>query len=226
MSNIVKRQPTNLAGRAAHVRERISKINQAVSEYYIETGVLLKEAKENGYWKEWGAYETFDQAIQGLNDAGEIDFGWRNARNFIAVADMLDQAGMDKDELKKLPISKLREIAAVPDVKAQKKLLEAAPEQTTAEVQAAAKKARKKAYGEDEDDEKDPLHPRTFMTTDSQRTMIDDCIKHARQIYGIGDTVPDVAVLVDYILADWKSSAPTIEAEEIEGGLGVVSAAA
>jgi hypothetical protein len=195
--------------RAKAVRERIVAISKQVSEAYIENGLLLREYKENGYYKEDG-YDSFDEAIQGLHDAGQIDYGPRNARNFIKVVEMIDQHGLDAKKVGEIPISKLREIATVQDQKQQQKLLEAANDMTVAEVQAKTRAIRNKA------DETDPLHPITLMTTQSQREVFERCLKAARRVWSVNEDVPDAAVLIDHLLSDWELGLPAIEAEAIE----------
>lgn len=192
----------SLVKRAQFVRDRIVTLHKAASEIVLETGVLLQEYKSQGYFLEQG-YDSFDSAIEDWQSKGLVDFGPRNARNFIAIVNMVQARGLKVDDVKEMPVSKLREIASIPIAEEQARLLEAAKTMTTAEVQREAKQLRDKAHGR----ESDPLHPITLMTTESGREHFRNCIKTARTVYALSDDMPETAVLIDHILADWYTNA-------------------
>ena len=198
----------SLPGRADYVRARLVAISRTAAEMVMEVSILLREVKENAYWAEYG-FPSFDAFILDLREQGQLEFGPRQARHLLQVADMFTQNGITAEQVGDLGISKLKEIASIPMADEQRKLLEAAKGMTTFEVQQAAKVARDKAYGR----ESDPLAPWTFMTTDSQRTFLKDCLALGRKLYAIEDTVSDVTVLVDYMLAEWHGYA--IEQEKL-----------
>jgi hypothetical protein len=148
-----------------------------------------------------------------MKDSGQLDYGARQARHFVAIVDMVEALNITGDEVNKLGISKLREIASVKDSKQQLELLGAASNSSVADIQKAAKRIRDKAAGRDED----PLDPVTLLLTVTQKQFYKECIEHGRKLSGLGeDKVPDVAILIDVILADWTSGLPemTTPAEE------------
>lgn len=189
--------------RAVYVKERLAAINKQHNELILENGLLLREYKANGYFKEDG-YESFDEAIESLHEKGVLDYGARNARHFIAIVDMVDRLELTSAEIKAIGVSKLREIAALKSETEQRRLLSEATNKTVGEIQKEAKRLRDKAAGRDTD----PLNPTTHMFTDTQKGFFKECIRRARTEYAIEDNVPEAAVLVDYILADWHSGLP------------------
>jgi hypothetical protein len=211
MSAIVPTKPASITAkdRAQFVSSRLQEISKSMAEYFIETGQLLKEYKDNGYYKEEG-YDSFDQAIEQMHQDGKLDFGSRNARNLIGVVEMALDNGLKPADLEGISISKLRELATLPK-EAQKKMLPTAAETPVAEIQAEAKKIRHKARGHDVD----PLDYITLPTTATGKTAFNTAIATARRINSIADNVPDHAVLIDVILAEWMSGQET-EAESIE----------
>lgn len=218
MSAIVKSvqgEVVESPARSMFVRERLVAINRDMSEKYIENGLLLLELKTNGYYREWG-YESFDECIEHMHQQGLVDYGSRNARNFIAVAEMIGRLELSAEDVQKIAISKLREIASLPSPESQRKMLDAAQTMSVDDVQREAKKIRDQAAGRDVD----PLRPYTFMMTDTQHTFTRECLTDARRVYSIDDEVSDANVLVDVLLADWKSGLPEVEAQEIEAHLG------
>lgn len=189
--------------RAAFVKARLLEINAHANSIIIENGMLLREYKDNGYYKSDG-FQSFDEAINSYQASGLLDYGARNARNFIAIVDMIDAHGIDPKQIEAVGVSKLREIATLPDAD-QKKLLDGASDMTVAEVQKEAKRLRDKAHGRDTD----PLSPVTLMLSETQKVLYTDCIKAARVTYGIAETAGDAAVLIDFILAEWMSGVHT-----------------
>lgn len=187
-------------GRAVQVRERLAAINAQHNDLVLENGLLLKEYKENAYFKEEG-FKSFDEAIDTMHERGVLDYGARNARHFIAIVEMVQDLGLEAADVKQLGVSKLREIASIKDKDQQRQLLEEAKTKSVGEVQRRAKQLRDKAAGRDTD----PLDPMTLMMTETQKAFFRECIAAARIEYGINDTVPEVAVLVDYVLAEWFS---------------------
>jgi hypothetical protein len=187
--------------RALFVKNRIIQINQTAGDLILETGQLLLEYKTNRYWAEDG-HDSFDAAIDALQDRGQISFGSRNARNLMAVFEMVSKLGDGAEAAKELGMSKLREIASLRNDGDRQKLLAAAKDMTVEEVQKAAKGARDKAAGRDVDPT-DPIIIRHATAT--QRKFYEECIAVARKEYSLNDDVPEAAVLVDCLLADWRS---------------------
>jgi hypothetical protein len=197
--------------RAGYVKTRLLSINAQANDIVIENGILLKEYKENGYYREDG-YKTFDDAIQAMQDKGQLDYGPRNARNFIAIADMMANLNLLPENVEAIGVSKLREIATLPVVEDKRKLLETATEMSVGEVQREAKRLRDKALGR----ESDPLVPVILKTTESQHEFFRECISEARRIYSLSENMSDASVLIDAILAEWHSEKDHREAEQIE----------
>lgn len=213
MSAIIKKGHTTVSSkdRAKFVSKRLQELSKSMAEQYIETGMLLKEYKDNAYYKEDG-YESFDEAIEAMHDEGKLDFGARNARNLVSIVEMAGANGMKPEELEGISISKLREIASLP-ASEQKKMLPQAKEMSVADVQQQAKQIRHKARGHDVD----PYDPIILKdATATMKTAFNQAIAEARRIFGIPDEVSDTVVLVDHILADWLAGAPQAEAEAIE----------
>jgi hypothetical protein len=202
MSGIVKKGNTSLDAkdRPDFIKRRLAELTKSMAEQFIETGVLLKEYKDNAYYKEHG-YESFDEAIEGMQSNGELDFGSRNARNMIAVAEMVSNAGIAAGDLKDISVSKLREIATLP-ASEQKKMLPQAKDMSVADVQQKAKEIRHKAKGHDVD----PYDPIIFKdATATAKTALNETIAMARRHAQLPDNVPDFVVLVDVICAEYVS---------------------
>lgn len=189
--------------RATYVRTTLKDLNKRAGELILENGLLLREMKANGYWKEWG-FQSFDACIAQMQVNGELDYGPRQARNFIAIIEMVDTLGIDGATVDELSISKLREIASLPTPDAQRRLLERAKTLDVASVQAEAKQARDKAHGRDTD----PLKPFVLHTSETQRQFIHECMTRAREVYGLDDDISETAILVDCILPEWFTSVP------------------
>jgi hypothetical protein len=184
--------------RARFVIDRLKSINKTASELIYENGLLLREYKSGAYFKLEG-YKTFDEAINMMQQKGELDYSSRNARNFIAIVDMFDTLAISPADASNIGVSKLREIATLEETE-QRKLLAEAPEMSVADVQKAAKRIRDKAAGRDVD----PLDPLTIYVSETQKQLVYDCVSLARKVYGINDEVP-VADVLEAILADWHS---------------------
>lgn len=200
-------------GRATYIKQRLEAINKSHSDLILENGYLLLEYKTGAYWKEDG-YESFDQAIDKMQEDGKVDYGHRNAYHFIRIVLMIDKLGIEPGEIKALGVGKLRQIATLADTQQQMNLLEEAPDMTVGEVQAKVKALKDKAAGR----ETDPLDPVTLLMTETQKTFYKFCIERGRQLGAVPDEVPDVAVLIDVILADWNSGLPDAEhTRESEG---------
>ena len=204
--------------RAQFVRTRLGQINKSASEIIIENGILLIEVKEQSLYKEWG-WSSFDEAINAMQESGELSYGARQARNFLAIGYMISNLELTPADIDKIGIGKLREIATVPGIDTKQKLLAESAEMSTSEVQKEARRLRDAAAGR----ETDPLEPVTLMMTSTMRQFFGDCVSKAREVYEINDDVPVVAVLVDSILPEWFSSAehplPVITGAVIEDDL-------
>lgn len=188
------------ADRGASIRAKLIANSGQAQDLILSTGLLLREYKGGAYFREDG-HKTFDEAIEALKEQGQLDYGARTARHMIAVVDMVEVLNISADEVKRLGISKLREIATLKDSKQQLALLGEAGQKSVGEVQRAAKALRDKAAGRDVD----PLDPVTLLMTETQKGFYKECIEKARMIAGLSDDVPEAAVLVDVILADWNS---------------------
>jgi hypothetical protein len=204
---------TQKQGRAAEVRNRLAAINSQHNDLVLENGLLLKEYKDNVLFKEEG-YASFDIAIDTLHEQGVLDYGARNARHFIAIVEMVQNLALDAASVKQIGVSKLREIASLKSEAAQRKMLDEAKDKTVGEIQREAKQLRDKAAGRDID----PLDPVTLMMSETQKAFFKTCIAQARIEYGVNDNVPDVAVLVDMVLADWFSGTSGAVAVNTETG--------
>jgi hypothetical protein len=186
------------ANRGPQIKAKLAEYGQQAADLILQNGLLLREYQSGGYYKEDG-HKNFDEAIEAMKNAGLLDYGARQARHFIAI-------NIGAEEVKRLGMSKLREIASVKDTKDQLALLGSASQRSVAEIQKEAKQLRDKAAGRDTD----PLDPVTLMMTETQKEFYAECIERGRLISGLDPgKVPDVVVLVDVILADWLSGAPT-----------------
>lgn len=202
--------------RSQYVKTRLLEINKQASNIIIENGLLLREYLTKNYWQDDG-FGSFEQAIKSLQDSGQLDYGVRNARNFIAIVDMVDKLGLDPTLVDELGISKLREIAGLSQMPGeQRRLLDAAGEMSVAEVQTEAKRLRGKASGQD----LDPLVAVPFKISETQRGFLMDCLRTAREIYAIESVVPDAVVLVDLILPDWFAGSAQAKQEEARQEVG------
>lgn len=198
-------------GRAQFVKQRLRDINTLHNDLIIENGLLLREYQANAYFKEDG-FKSFDEAIEALHERGELDYGARNARHFIAIINMVEALNIGPEEVKAIGVSKLREIASLKDSQSQLALLGAAAQKSVGEIQKEAKRLRDKAAGR----ETDPLNPITLMMTDTQKQFYKECIERGRLLSGAKDEVPEVAILVDVILADWFSGAADAHSDPAE----------
>src|SRR5688500_15498532 len=126
-----------LTDRAQYVRDRISAINRTVTESVYENAMLLQELKENAFYREYG-YGSFDEGIRAMQDRGEIDYGPKQARNFLRIAATAALLGMSDGDIAALGMSKMRAIAGAPgDVNLKREMVEQAREMTVAEVEKA-----------------------------------------------------------------------------------------
>src|SRR3954466_552576 len=195
--------------RGVHIKARLLQLGKQAADLILSSGILLREYRSGAYYKEDG-HASFDVAIEAWKDAGLIDYGARQARHLIAVVDMCESLNIEGPEVNKLGISKLREIASIKDPQQQLALLGQAGQKSYSEVQAEAKRIRDKAAGRDTD----PLDPVTLLMSVTQKAFYKEAIGRGRQLSGLGeDKVPDVAVLVDVILADWMSGAADVNTE-------------
>lgn len=199
-----------LQTRSSFVRDRLLSLNKNAAQLVMENGALLREYKQRQYYVEEG-YASFDMAIDDMHDRGMLDYRCRQARNFIAIVDMVDQLGIDPKEIPEIGMSKLREIATTraPDTR---HLLEAAKDMSVSEVQAEARKIRDKAAGRDTD----PLKPWVVKTTESQMMFAEEAILEARRIYQLPEDCPEAAVLIDHVMAEWFTNKDTWESEQAE----------
>jgi hypothetical protein len=205
--------------RAEWVRTRLSELNHSAGELIIENGLLLLEMKKNGYHRELG-YKSFDDCLTGKQQRGEIDYGPRQARNFLNIVALVNEVGLSSGDLDTIAISKLREIATLPASTDEKRdFLERAKGMSVAEVQAEAKRRRDKHFGHDTD----PIKPFPLNTSDTQRQFLVECLQKARRVYAIDNAVSDTSVLVDAILPEWFTSAaaddlpPQTSSDETDG---------
>lgn len=191
----------NSKDRAKFIITRLKDLTKELQQGFIETGQLLKEFMDNALYKEQG-YKSFNEAIDGMQAKGELDFGARNARNMINVATMVSSAQLSAKDLQAIPVSSLREIATLPP-KEQQKLLPNAKDMSVAEIQEKCKAIRHKVKGHDVD----PYDPIIFKdATATAKTALNEAIARARQLHRLPETMPDFAVLVDVIVAEWSAS--------------------
>jgi hypothetical protein len=198
-------------GRAEFVKNRLLEINKHANSLIIESGTLLSEYKANGYHREDG-FKSFDEAIEAYHASGLLDYGARQARYLIAVVQMVTQLGIPAEDVEKLGVSRLREIASAPGEASQRQLLEAAKNMSVSDVQKEARKLRDKAMGR----ESDPFEPYMIKTTESQRAFLKECLTEARRIYSLDEGVSDAVVLIDVLLTGWFNTRPQHEAEQVE----------
>lgn len=187
--------------RAVAIRDRLIALNRQAAELILQNGLLLKEIKDNAIYREWG-YESFDEAIERMNEDGALDYGSRQARNFILIVEMTQRQGLGQSDIEGVSISKLREIATVHDPGKQMQMLKAAPDMSVKQVQQEARKARDKELGRDVD----PLHPVTLMFTETQRTLYYDAVAKAKIVFSFDDNT-NPANVVEAILAEFMASA-------------------
>jgi hypothetical protein len=191
------------AGRGKDIKAKLVEFGRRAADLILQNGLLLREYRSGGYFTEDG-HKSFDDAIEAMKDSGQLDYGARQARHFIAIVDMVEALNIGPAEVGKIGMSKLREIASLKDPKDQLALLGKADQVSVGDIQREAKAIRDKAAGRDTD----PLDPITLLMTETQKTFYTECIEHGRLLSGLDkDKVPDVAVLVDVILADWMSGA-------------------
>lgn len=198
--------------RGEHIRQELARLSKELSQFIMTTGALLREYKGGGYFKEDG-YDSFDEAIEAFKQQGLLDYGARQARNLIAIIDLVDAVMLSAEDVNKLGISKLKEIASVRDLTEQRRLLEEAKDKPYDEVKREAKRLRDKAAGR----ETDPWEGRVeLLMTQSQMTLYKHCIRAARLMAGMSDDVPEAVVLCDVILADFSSGLPDMSAPDNE----------
>lgn len=196
--------------RPEFVKERLIQINNAAADLYLENGLLLREYKENGYYKAHG-YASFDEAVETMKQQGLLEYGARQARHFIDIVNMTEKLQLGSADIKDIGMSKLREIASVRNEDQQRRLLAEAPDKPFSEIQREAKQARDKIAGR----ESDPFMPIILKnTTQSQHEFFMTCMREARNLYRLPDDMTDGVILTDVILTAWFNSREAIEAEE------------
>jgi hypothetical protein len=190
-------------GRGSQLKAQIIGLSSQAADLILRNGLLLREYRSGAYYKEDG-FESFNTAVEAWKAQGLIDYGARQARHLIAIVDMVDALSITPGEINKLGISKLREIASLKDPQQQLAMLGGADQKSFADIQAEAKQLRDKAAGRDTD----PLDPVTLLMSVTQKQFYKDAIERGRKLSGLTeDKVPDVAILIDVILADWMSGA-------------------
>jgi hypothetical protein len=191
------------ATRGLDLKNKILSLGKQAADLILTSGCLLREYMSGGYYKEDG-HKSFNDAIEAWKAQGLIDYGARQARHLIDVVSMVEALSISPEEINKLGISKLREIASLKDPQQQLAMLGAADQKSFADIQAEAKQLRDKAAGRDSD----PLDPITLLMSATQKQFYKACIERGRKLSGLTeDKMPDVAILVDVILADWMSGA-------------------
>jgi hypothetical protein len=188
-------QAISATARAEYVKTRLVELNKQASETILQTGLLLKEYRNERYFASDG-FESFDQALEAWHNSGLLSFGARQARNLIAVTEMAEKMSLKGEDIERIGISRLREIATVKSVDDQRRLLDSAEDMSVTEVAKEAKRLRDKAAGR----EHDPLDPVTILLTTTQKQFYLECIETARQVFALEENVPPAAVLVDTIL--------------------------
>jgi hypothetical protein len=102
-----------------------------------------------------------------MQDAGHLDYGARQARNFIKIVEMTATHGLSDGDIEGVSISKLRQIATVPKTE-QPRMLKAAPTMSVKQVEQEARVLRDKALGRDTD----PLHRHDHVHRVAARALV------------------------------------------------------
>jgi hypothetical protein len=104
---VVRLELTHL--RAEVVRERIYEIKDDLVSKSLELGHLLKEARDNQYHVEWGC----SQFGQWVENASGLDMSERSAYYLIRIVERSEELGIGDDQLRRVKLSKLKEIFAL-----------------------------------------------------------------------------------------------------------------
>lgn len=196
--------PEVISTEALDIKTRLITINKTHSDLIFENGLLLRNIFVNAIYREWG-YDSFDQAIDTMQDQGLLTYGHRNARNFIAIIDMFEVLHLD-GSMKELGVTKLREIASLKEADDQLEVLDHAAEMSVPEVVAEVKAIKDRRAGRDSD----PFKPRMLKFSETQSKAFDEILAATRTVHGINDNVPAEAILIDVIMADWYSGLPVL----------------
>ncbi len=97
-------------GRPTQVLQRVQEIKGKLVVQSLELGRLLKEIKEGGYHLDYG-FNNFGDWVE---SAG-LDLSERSAYYLIQVVDLQDRHDIANDVMEAIGISKLKQIASMPD---------------------------------------------------------------------------------------------------------------
>lgn len=102
---------TEVLTRAEEVRQRIFTIREDVMSKALELGRLLLEARDKSFNVIWG-YDNFGLWVE--EDSG-LDMSQRAAYYLINVVQRADELGITDEQLKRVKLSKLKEIFSLKD---------------------------------------------------------------------------------------------------------------
>lgn len=101
--------------RALEVKQELSKLNSNLQDNFLDMCELLREARDKNYhlyYQDSGG-EYFNRFDTWVEDGSGLDISARQAYYYIRISEVTEQLGLDKAQLKKIGISKLREIMAL-----------------------------------------------------------------------------------------------------------------
>lgn len=99
------------SARAEEVRQQLLSIKTDLVRRSLEMGRLLMEVKENNYHMVWG-YQNFRTWLE---ESSGLDISERTAYSMLKVVKMQQRLGLSDEEIERNKISKLIEIASLPE---------------------------------------------------------------------------------------------------------------
>lgn len=172
--------------RAFEVLDKIQAIRNNVEDCFLDLCYLLDEALENEYHLTYG-YSNFADWVE---EGSGLDMSARQARYLINIARKSRELGVDREQMKRIGVSKLKEIFTLnpsDDGETIRGLLAAAEEDSVDTVRTKARKARTgdtttAAYI-------------TLKLEEGVKDVFDEAVELARKNYG--STVNDHDEIVD-----------------------------
>lgn len=171
--------------RAFEVKEQLAKLNDSLQDGFIDLCDLLREARDKNYHLYYqddkGEYYTrFDAWVE---EGSALDISARQAYYYIRVSEVAEDMGLDKAQLKKIGISKLREILTLDTGKhmdAVKGLLESAENTPLNTVKEKVKAVKKGGSA----DGAQAVAYVTIKLPIEVKEIFDQAVELARKLYG------------------------------------------
>jgi hypothetical protein len=161
--------------RAEDVFRKLHALKSTMEDSFIDTCYLLLESLDNGYHICWG-YTRFTDWV----DASDLDMKGRQALYYTNIARKSQTLGLSRDDLKRVKISKLKEIFALDPQDFKDEMLQLVGEAEDSSLEEVKNKVRslRSASGRP-----DSVYMTLKFDTDIKE-LVDEAFELARRNYG------------------------------------------